>query len=180
MMPKGAVNLGKHCSGTPYVYMFFRDNVTIGNFCSIGPDVIIVTSMGHIPNNSYMNKRVSTFPLAGLKKNGFKKEYTLPSKGGYVKIGNDVWIGARSIILPTVTIGDGVIVGAGAVVTHNVPPYAIIGGVPARVIRYRYSDEQIRKLLEIAWWNWDEDKIKENLDYFYGDVDEFIREFGSN
>ena len=84
-----------------------------------------------------------------------------------VTIGNDVWIGGNVTILPGVNIGDGAIVAAGAVVTKDVEPYAIVGGVPARVIKYRFSKDVIDKLLEIKWWNWSLDKIEENIDLFF-------------
>ena len=75
-------------------------------------------------------------------------------------IGNDVWIGANTILLPGVTIGDGAVIGAGAVVTKDVLPYAIVGGVPAKVIRYRFSPEEIEVLLRVKWWEWDIEEIK--------------------
>ncbi|GEM_PF-160234 len=93
-----------------------------------------------------------------------------------IVIGNDVWIGWNAIILPGVTIHDGAIVAAGAIVTHDVPPYAIVTGVPAKVIKKRYSDEDIEKLLKIKWWDWPDTKIKENLELFY-QPDEFIKKF---
>ena len=85
----------------------------------------------------------------------------------FQRIGHDVWIGANALILPEVTIGDGAVIAAGAVVTRDVPPYAIVGGVPARVIRYRFSPEMIDAFLEIKWWDWPLEKIKENFDLFY-------------
>lgn len=84
-----------------------------------------------------------------------------------VIIGNDVWIGANAIILPGVRIGDGAVIAAGAVVTKDVDDYAIVGGVPARVIRYRFQEEEISKFCEIQWWNWDIEKIMDNLELFY-------------
>jgi len=153
------------------------DTVTIGNYCSIGPDVIIIPAMGHIPAKEHEQFRLCNYALAGLKKHGWQQTYNLPTKGDFVKIGNDVWIGARAIILPAVTVGDGAIIGAGAVVTRDVPPYAVVAGVPARIVRFRFRNDQIEKLLKIAWWNWDERKILENLDYFYGNVDKFIKKF---
>ena len=176
--PKGNIKIGRRCTGIPYIFSNMRtDVVTIGDFCSIGPDVIIIPAMGHMPAKEYEQFRLCNYALAGLKKNGWKTEYTLPTKGDFVKIGNDVWIGARAIILPGVTVGDGSIIGAGAVVTHDVPSYAIVAGVPARIIRFRFSNEQVVKLLKISWWKWDEQKILENLDLFYGDVNKFIKKF---
>lgn len=81
-------------------------------------------------------------------------------------IGNDVWIGANATILQGITIGDGAIVAAGSIVTKDVPPYAIVGGIPAKVIRYRFEEEEIANLLEIEWWNKDEAWIAEHADKF--------------
>lgn len=114
-------------------------------------------------------------PIIG--KSHFKSSYWLPNKKNYVYIGNDVLIGAYAIILPGVTIGDGAVIGAGSVVTHNVPSYAVAAGVPAKILRYRYTKEEIHKLLKIAWWNWSEKKMVENMDYFYGKVSDFIQKF---
>ncbi|WP_391120346.1 CatB-related O-acetyltransferase [Psychrobacillus sp. L3] len=81
-------------------------------------------------------------------------------------IGNDVWIGANVVVLPGVTIGDGAVIGAGAIVTKDVPPYSIVVGVPAKVIKYRFNDQEINELLKIKWWNWELEKIKKNAEFF--------------
>lgn len=78
-------------------------------------------------------------------------------------VGNDVWIGYEAVILAGVTIGDGAIVGARAVVTKDVPPYTIVGGIPAKPIRKRFSNETIHALLKMQWWNWPEEKIRQNI-----------------
>lgn len=83
------------------------------------------------------------------------------------EIGNDVWIGASVNLIKGIKIGDGAIIGAGAVVTHDVEPYAVVGGVPARVIRYRYPREMIDAFLRIKWWDWPIEKIAENIEFFY-------------
>ena len=96
----------------------------------------------------------------------------LESKSAVV-IGNDVWIGESARIMAGVHIGDGAVIAAGAVVTKDVAPYAIVGGVPAKVIKYRFSPEQIEELLKIEWWNWDEEKIRKHADEF-DNIESFI------
>jgi virginiamycin A acetyltransferase len=82
---------------------------------------------------------------------------------GDIVIGNDVWIGYEAVIMQGVHIGDGAIIGTRALVTKDVPPYTIVGGVPAREIRKRFSEDTITKLLELQWWNWEDEKVKKNL-----------------
>lgn len=124
----------------------------IGKFCSIGKGTMI-GGLGSHPTNM-----ISTHPsfYSSLKQCG----YSFVSENQYnesiiTNIGNDVWIGVNAIVLDGVTIGNGVIVAAGAIVTKDVPPYAIVGGVPAKIIRYRYSEFDIEKLQEIKWWDLD-------------------------
>jgi len=98
-----------------------------------------------------------------------------PTCKGDIKIGNDVWVGATSTIMSGVTIGDGAVIGAGSTITKDVPPFAIVAGNPGRVVKYRFTKEQIEKLLQIAWWNWEEDKIKENAMLMWSsNIDDFI------
>jgi acetyltransferase-like isoleucine patch superfamily enzyme len=94
---------------------------------------------------------------------------------GEIRVEHDVWVGAGAMILSGVKIGNGAIVAAGAVVAKDVPPYSIVGGVPAKVIKMRLSDLQIGALEKIQWWNWPIEKVKANLEYFYEDVDAFIQ-----
>jgi len=166
---KGIVRVGEYTYGDPQVLSFCdKDIVFIGKFCSIADDVVIVAGGEHRYN------RVSTFPL----KSRFLKNQEMDSYNkGPVIIGNDVWIGTRATILSGVRIGHGAVVGAAAVVAHDVPPYAIVVGIPARIVGYRFSKSQIAKLLEISWWNWSIKKILANIDYFYGDVNDFITAF---
>lgn len=94
-------------------------------------------------------------------------------------VGNDVWVGANTVILPGVTIGDGAVIGAGAIVTKDVAPYAIVGGVPARLIKYRFNENQIKILQSTQWWNWDLEKIKEEIDLFRN-PNLFFGKYGGN
>lgn len=100
-------------------------------------------------------------------------------KNAPIVIGNDVWIGANVVVLPGVKIGDGAVVAAGAVVTHDIESYAIVGGVPAKLIRYRYTKDQIARLLKIKWWNWEVERIEKNIELFY-QTDKFLNVFSEN
>ncbi len=144
-----------------YHYPINRDRLVIGKFCSIACGAkFIFTSANHKLGS------LSTYPFPL-----FFEEWELDKSNvtdawdnkGDIVIGNDVWIGYEAVIMPGVTIGDGAIVGTRAVVTKDVPPYTIVGGVPAKPIRKRVSDEVIARLLEIKWWDWSDEKIKENI-----------------
>lgn len=92
----------------------------------------------------------------------------------YILVGNDVWLGRNVLITNSANIGNGVIAGAGAVITKDVPDFAVVAGSPARIIRYRYTQEQIMALNKIAWWNWPDEKIREYYDDFFEKVELFI------
>jgi acetyltransferase-like isoleucine patch superfamily enzyme len=101
-----------------------------------------------------------------------------PTCKGDIKVGNDVWIGATSTIMSGITIGDGAIIGAGSMVTKDVPPFAIVAGNPSKIVKYRFTEEQIEKLLQISWWDWEEDKIKDNaMSMWSSNIDDFINKF---
>lgn len=135
---------------------------TIGKFCSIS-DCCIIGLPGH------SIRTISSSPIFSGIHNGTKTSWVkknMPHDPINVKIGNDVWIGYRAMIPTNVTIGDGAVVAAGAVVVKDVPPYAVVGGVPARVIKYRFSQDVIDKLLELRFWDKPEEEIKKNLYLF--------------
>ena len=144
-----------------YHYPVNGDKLKIGKFCSIACGAkFLFTSANHAmrPLSTY------TFPIFfeewGLDVSEIRSAWD--NKGDIV-VGNDVWIGYEAVILSGVTIGDGAIVGARAVVTRDVPPYTIVGGVPAKPIRKRFDDETIEKLLRLRWWDWDERAISRGL-----------------
>jgi acetyltransferase-like isoleucine patch superfamily enzyme len=140
-------------------------NVNIGSFCSIANDVYI--GLGAHPINHF-----SSSPLFYRVNNTFRKKLIDKDVAflEYMKIeiGNDVWIGSRAIVLDGVSIGDGAIIAAGAVVTKDVPPYAIVGGVPAKFIRYRFEQEKIEKLLKLQWWTWPLSDIQKRINELNG------------
>lgn len=107
---------------------------------------------------------------------GFIKNSNYPEKNNPTQIGNDAWIGMNSIIMNNVTINDSAIVGAGTVVTKDVEAYSVVGGVLAKHIKYRYSKDQIEKLLKIKWWNWEDEIIKERVDEF-NDIQLFLKKY---
>lgn len=140
-------------------------NASIGKYCSIAGESSI--GMGtHTLNN------LSTCPIFTEKNNGTGHSWcNESSENPYkeVNIGNDVWVGKRVMVMGGINIGDGAVIAAGAVVTKDIPAYALVGGVPARIIRFRFSEEIIKKLLDIRWWDLKEDKLKEKISSFQTD-----------
>lgn len=135
--------------------------IKIGNFCSIARGT-------NIQEHNHDSKCITTY---FIKYRIFNDKYgTDAVSKGAIEIGNDVWIGTGSTILTGVKIGDGAVIAANSVVVNDVPPYAIVGGTPAKVLKYRFSNEIIKELLEIKWWDWEIEKIKKNKDLFYGDL----------
>ena len=144
-----------------YHYPINHDKLQIGKFCSIACGAKFLFNSA---NHTLSSLSTYPFPLFfeewGLEKKDVTNAWD--NKGDIV-IGNDVWIGYEAVVLAGVTIGDGAIIGTRAVVTKNVPPYTIVGGVPAKPIMKRFSEETISALLEIQWWNWSKERIARNI-----------------
>ncbi len=173
-------NIGRYCYGPlakPSAYdMKFIES--IGSFCSFADGCSILQT-------HYMGVTTHQFLFSSFRYPDFDE--LLPSKkqeeifekhisSKKTVIGNDVWVGKNASIMAGVKIGDGAVIGAGAVVTKDVPPYAIVGGIPAKVIKYRFNEEQIEELLKIKWWNWSDKQIAERFDDFL-DIDDFIKKY---
>lgn len=144
----------------------------IGNYCSIAKDATFFLGGNHHP------EWVTTYPFTEFARwpevQGVSEQ---PTTKGDIYVGSDVWIGNGAVIMSGVTIGHGAVVGARAVVAKNIPPYAIAVGNPALVIRTRFSDAQVKQLLQIAWWDWEEAKIRRLLPLMVSsEIDEFIRQ----
>ena len=157
---------GSYSYVNDYSYILWAD---IGKFCSIGPNVKIAP--GRHPASTF----VSTHPVLFNNQGNFVRNYCTEAKfKNYspVAIGNDVWIGANSIVIDGVSIGDGAIVAANSVVVKNVAPYDIVGGNPARFLRKRFTDSQVAYLLNFKWWDKDFDWIQANVSKFWN-IDDF-------
>ena len=144
-----------------YHYPINHDKLVIGKFCSIACGAkFLFNSANHTMDS------LSTYPFSlffdewELEKTNVTEAWD--NKGDII-VNNDVWIGYEAVILAGVTVGDGAIIGTRAVVTKDVPPYTVVGGVPAKPIRKRFNDETITELLKLKWWDWSEEKISQNI-----------------
>lgn len=132
-------------------------NARLGGFCSVSWSATI----GATPHNHAL---LTTHAFHYIKSFGFvdhDKRIVLPTT-----VGNDVWVGANAVIMPGLKIGDGAVIGAGAVVTKDVPPYAIVAGVPAKILKFRFEKDVVKELLEIRWWDWEIKRLKLKIDLF--------------
>jgi len=144
-----------------YHYPINRDKLIIGKFCSIACGAKFLFNSA---NHTFRSLSTYPFPL-------FFEEWELDKKNvtdswdnkGDIVIGSDVWIGYEAVVMAGVTIGDGAIIGTRAVVTKDVPPYTIVGGIPAKPIRKRFSEETVQALLDLRWWDWPKERIMQNL-----------------
>jgi acetyltransferase-like isoleucine patch superfamily enzyme len=166
---KGKVVYGTGTFGIPTIHEFVHDptRLIVGNYSSIGGTYLL--------GGQHAIDHVTTYPLRinlGLAGAG---EDGNPRPRGDIQVGSDVWTGYGSWILGGVTIGDGAVVATGAVVTKDVAPYAIVGGVPAQIIRHRHTEEQRAALLEIRWWDWTPAAVREAVPLLASsDIDAFI------
>lgn len=158
-----------------YHYPINHERLVIGKFCSIACGAKFLFNSA---NHTLSSLSTYTFPI-------FFEEWGLPVEGiprawdnkGDIVIGNDVWIGYEAVVMAGVTIGDGAIIGTRAVVTKDVPPYTIVGGVPAKHIRKRFNDETIKRLLALKWWDWPIEKIRRHLeDIQSGNLEKLIQD----
>lgn len=144
-----------------YQYPINKDKLIMGKFCSVACGAKFLFNSA---NHSLASLSTYPFPILfeewGLDVKNIRQAWD--NKGDIV-IGNDVWIGYEAVVLAGVTIGDGAVIGARAVVSKDIPPYTIAAGVPAKPIRKRFSQDTIRSLLEIKWWNWSEERIARHI-----------------
>lgn len=158
-----------HLEGHPHFHLHYGD---------LGDSMSLVKVIGMVKPDEIYNLAAQSHvqvsfdsPIFTLKKNGtgstwIEESIAHTNETKKVKIGNDVWIATRVIIKDGISIGDVAIIGAGAVVVKDVPPYAVVGGVPAKVIKYRFSQQIIDKLLQLQWWNASDEKLKNNISCF--------------
>jgi acetyltransferase-like isoleucine patch superfamily enzyme len=157
----------------------FLDNAIIGKYCCLASNIRVIAATH--PTRKFVSIHPAFFSLSKqsgftyVKKQLFNEHLYVRDTKTSVIIGNDVWIGYDVKIIGGVEIGDGAIIATGSVVTKNIPPYAIVGGIPANIIRYRFTEEQIRFLNDFKWWNRSAHWIQQNAHYF-SDINTFILE----
>jgi virginiamycin A acetyltransferase len=151
-----------------YHFDFIGDRLIIGRFCALAAGCAFIMNGA---NHRTDGPSTFPFPIFGGEWGDHAELLETPTRGDTV-VGNDVWIGFRALVMPGVAIGHGAIVGAGSVVTRDVPPYAVVTGNPARVRRMRYPEEDIARLLALAWWDWPIEAITRAIPLLMaGDID---------
>lgn len=170
-------SIGDYTYGKPIILKWGKQaNLRIGKYCCISGRVCMILEGEH------RTDWITMYPFSALKAEWpeGKDIRGHPSTKGDIIIGNDVWLGYGTIVLSGVTIGDGAVVAAGSVVTNNVQPYSIVGGNPARLIGKRFDDSTIAELLKIRWWEWPENRIRENIHLLCSErINELIELYGS-
>lgn len=170
-------SFGSYSYGRPDVVFQYSDaKLVVGKFCSLSNPKIFL-------GGEHRHDWVTTYPFGHINQHVFNTfdgvGHGLPK--GDVIIGNDVWIGAYVTIMSGIKIGDGAVIAANSHVVKNVEPYSVVGGNPAKHIRYRFSQEQIESLLKIRWWDWSTEKINENIPLMCDtDIDRFIQKHSSS
>ena len=150
------------------------DKLIIGNYCSIGSGASFIMA----GNQGHRHDWISSFPFFYMPEvDAFLKSQDGFKGAGDTLVGHDVWIGSEAMIMPGVKIGDGAVIGSRALVTRDVEPYSIIGGNPAKTIRKRFDDERIKLLLEMSWWNWDEEILKDAIPLLCSNNIELLYQF---
>ncbi len=155
----GRISIGEYTYGAPRIRWWGEPaNLSIGKYCSIADGVEIFLGGNH------RTDWISTYPFPVFRE--WREARTVtghPSTKGDVTIGNDVWLGAGSVILSGITIGNGAVVGCRSVVTKDIPDYAIVTGNPATIVRMRFQPDQVNRLLQCAWWNWCPSRVRKNV-----------------
>ncbi|KOP39566.1 hypothetical protein AKO67_05370 [Flavobacterium sp. VMW] len=181
---KWAVVGNKTYDNGAFVWKWYNDSsLKIGKYCSIANDVNFICDSGF-----HTESEVTSFPLFHqiLEKNDEVIINEIPykvsdlsekikAKKADIIVGNDVWIGMNATILPGVKIGNGVTIMSGAVVSNDIPDYAIAAGVPAKIIKYKHNQEIIEALNKISWWDWSDEKVKQSVNDFYLSIEDFIK-----
>lgn len=177
-LTKDQMHPSSYHNGAFYWQWDGTSKLNIGKYCSIANDVNFILDEGF-----HTLSAVTNFPLFNhinsieVKNDpnymAFKQRLKSPKQ--HITLENDVWIGAGVTILPGVHIGNGAIVLAGAVVSKDVPDYAVVGGIPAKIQSFKHEDAIIKSLLKISWWDWDTKKVEENWSDFYLPIEEFIK-----
>ena len=173
-LASGRLTVGRHTYGRPRIVIHQGDtrSVSIGSYCSISAQVEILVGGEHRTDWTTTFPLRIHFGLEGAETDGH------PRSRGDVVVGNDVWLGRGCRILSGVTIGDGAVVGAYALVNHDVPPYAVVAGMPARVLRHRFDPETVEALLALRWWDWPDEEVKAAVDLLSADPAELLRQKG--
>lgn len=167
----GRISIGDHTYGVPILkdYVYDETKLIVGKYSALSETSIVMLGGEHAMD------RVTTWPHRIVWRMEGAGQDGIPVHTGDTVIGNDVWLTQRTFVRSGVTIGDGAVIAAGAVVTKDVPPYAIVAGNPARVIRYRHTEEQRAALLDIKWWDWTDEEVREAVPLLAGsDIDAFI------
>lgn len=171
LMKAGRVTIGPHTYGIPIIkhYIYDETKLIVGSYSALSETAIVMLGGEHAID------RVTTYPLRINWQMEGAGQDGIPVPTGDTYIGSDVWLTMRTFVRSGVTIGDGAIIASGAVVTKDVPPFAIVAGNPGKVIRFRHTEEQRAALLDICWWDWPDDEVRAAVPLLSGnDIDAFI------